>query len=470
MVARVVRPGARPPEFCGRYHIAEILGRGAMGVVYKAHDPLLDRDVALKLIKTDLLDADERSDYLRRFMHEAQAAARCAHRGIVGVYDFSENDGSPFIVMEFVNGPDLRRMMRDGGAQTPARAVPIMLQILDALDHAHRLGIVHRDIKPPNILVPRPDEVKIADFGIARLGAGQATQAGVIVGTPQYMAPEQARGDAVDLRADLFSAAAVFLEMLTGKAAFGGDSYAAILGQVLHGEPQAPDSANASQHPELYAMLRRALAKAPADRFGSAAEFAAALQHAAHPAPGRHDAIGVAAADDYDDYTVYQPPGRHLDAMVVEQAEKDLATFIGPLAKVFVRQVAANVTSAGELYRSLSAKIADEGDRTSFMQRAQAAPATAKTAHASDSGSHGGTAPGSLAAPGVSLVPSEMQVAAQTALTVFLGPIAKVLVRKAVDQARTTDEFFDRLAAHLTRDEDRAAFRRQVSKFRDPRF
>jgi serine/threonine-protein kinase len=468
LVARIIRSGARPPEFCGRYRIAEILGRGAMGVVYKAHDPLLDRDVALKLIKTDLLDADERSDYLGRFMREAQAAARCAHRGIVGVYDFSENDGSPFIVMEFVNGPDLRRMMRDGGAQTPARAVPIMLQILDALDHAHRLGIVHRDIKPPNILVPRPDEVKIADFGIARLGTGQATQAGVIVGTPQYMAPEQARGDAVDLRADLFSAAAVFLEMLTGKAAFGGDSYAAILGQVLHGEPQVPASANASQHPELYAVLRRALAKASADRFGSAAEFAAALRHAAVlPAPQRHDTTGDAAADDN---TVYQPPGRHLDAMVVEQAEKDLATFIGPLAKVFVRQLATSATSAGELYQSLGAKIANEADRTSFMRRAQAAPATAEPAHPADSGSHTGTAPGSLAAPGVSIVPSEMQVAAQTALTLFLGPIAKVLVRQAVSQAHTSDEFFDRLAGHLTRDEDRAAFRRQLSKFRDPRF
>ena len=139
-MVRVLRPLQNLPQTCGRYRIASVLGRGAMGVVYKAHDPLLDRDVAVKLIKTDLLDASERGEYLQRFMREAQAAARCAHRGIVGVYDFSENGGHPFIVMEFVEGPDLRQVMRTNGAQAPEQAVPIMLQVLDALTERCRLA------------------------------------------------------------------------------------------------------------------------------------------------------------------------------------------------------------------------------------------------------------------------------------------------------------------------------------------
>jgi serine/threonine protein kinase len=455
MVARILRPAPSLPQSFGRYRVASVLGHGAMGVVYKARDPLLDRDVAVKLVKTDLLDADERSDYLGRFMREAQAAARCAHRGIVGVYDFSENDGSPFIVMEFVQGPDLRRVIRANGAQTPAQAVPMMLQILDALGHAHRLGIVHRDIKPPNILVPRPDEVKIADFGIARLGTAQATQAGIVIGTPQYMAPEQARAEAVDLRADLFSAAAVFWEMLTGRPAFAGDSQTAILSRILFGEPQVPADASPAPHADLFATLRRALAKAPEDRFQSAAEFAAALQRAATEA-------GPA-----DDHTVVQPRGRRVDANVVERAERELATFIGPLAKMLVKQAAAGATSADDLYQTLAAKIANEADRTSFMRQASG-PASSES-KGSSRGPLASAATGSHSAADAAAIPTDLQAEGQRALTVILGPIAKVLVRQALLQSRSTEEFIEGLTAHLTRDEDRAEFRRQLRKHRDSR-
>jgi serine/threonine protein kinase len=416
-VVRVLRPLPSLPQSCGRYRIASVLGRGAMGVVYKAHDPLLDRDVAVKLIKTDLLDASERDEYLQRFMREAQAAARCAHRGIVGVYDFSENGGHPFIVMEFVEGPDLRRVMRTNGAQAPEQAVPIMLQVLDALTHAHRLGIVHRDIKPPNILMPRQDEVKITDFGIARLGASQATQTGVVIGTPQYMAPEQARGDAVDLRADLFSAAAVFWEMLAGRAAFAGDNQAAIMSQVMFGEPQAPPDAVQSRNPAVYATLRRALAKAPNDRFQSAAEFAASLESAA---------AGALPADDR-----------------------------------------TSAATPDELYRMLGAKIANEADRTSFIQRSGTLPrAGTDRSGTTHSISHAATS--SIAAPSVGPVSADIQSAAQAALTTILGPIARVLVRQALAQSRSSDEFLEKLDAHLARDEERAEFRRQLRNFRLP--
>jgi serine/threonine protein kinase len=457
LVARILRPPPGLPQSFGRYRVAAVLGRGAMGVVYKAHDPLLDRDVAVKLIKTDLLDAGERSEYLERFMREAQAAARCTHRGIVAVYDFSENDGSPFIVMEFVEGPDLRYVMRTNGSQVPEQAIPVMLQILDALGHAHRLGIVHRDIKPPNILMRRPDEVKITDFGIARLGTGQATQAGVVIGTPRYMAPEQARGEAVDLRADLFSAAAVFWEMLTGKPAFAGDSQAAIISQVMFGDPQAPIAASASAHSALYGTLRRALAKSPVDRFASAADFVTALQRAA-----------TAGARSEDDHTVVQIAASRIDATVIDRAERELATFIGPLAKVLVRQAALSASSAGDLYQTLGAKISNEADRTSFMRQAEAKPATDHSGPTLG-GTRPGAASGSFTPPAGVLVPPEVQAAAQTALTLILGPIAKVLVRQALARSRSTDEFFDLLAGHVTRDDTRAEFRRQLRKYRDPR-
>jgi serine/threonine-protein kinase len=243
--------------------------------------------------------------------------------------------------------------------------------------------------------------------------------------------------------------------MLAGRAAFAGDNQAAIMSQVMFGEPQAPPDAVQSRNPAVYATLRRALAKAPNDRFQSAAEFAASLERAA------------AGALPADDRTVVQPSAWRADATVIERAERELATFVGPLAKVLVKQAAASAATPDELYRMLGAKIANEADRTSFIQRSGTLPrAGTDRSGTTHSISHPTTS--SIAAPSAGPVSADIQSAAQAALTTILGPIARVLVRQALAQSRSSDEFFDKLDAHLPRDEERAEFRRQLRNFRPP--
>jgi serine/threonine-protein kinase len=273
------------------------------------------------------------------------------------------------------------------------------------------------------------------------------------------------------MRADLFAAAAVFWEMLSGKPCFAGTTQVEILSQVIYGEPQAPAVASASSHSALFATLGRTLAKNPGERFGSAAEFAAALRHASTgnaPAATSFDDSFVDTSD--ADHTVVASTRSGLEAHVVEQAEKELATFIGPLAKVFVKKAAATAASPSDLYQSLAREIADESDRTRFLRHAVPPSPSAAPAPTLGGVSRSGVGTRPVATTGIPPVTAEAQAAAQTALTVFLGPIAKVLVRQAASQGGTAEEFFGRLIAHLTRDEDRAAFRRQLQKYNDPKF
>ena len=207
------------PTQLGRYRPTAILGTGAMGLVYRAEDPVIGREVAIKVMRTESLDAETRADYFERFRREVQAAGRCSHAGIVAIYDYAENDGEPFIVMELVEGRSLQRLLRDTAARASLDPVGLMLQVLDALDCAHAFAVVHRDIKPANILVTSSGQAKIADFGIARSShLTSMTMTGGMIGTPSYMAPEQVIGQDVDHRADLFAAGAI----LYGRSGTGG--------------------------------------------------------------------------------------------------------------------------------------------------------------------------------------------------------------------------------------------------------
>jgi serine/threonine-protein kinase len=438
---------AERPRMLGRYAVTDVLGRGAMGVVYRAHDPALDRDVAIKVVATDLLGAEEREAYLQRFRHEARAAARCMHRGIVAVYDFSEADGDPFIVMELVEGLDLGRVIRARGKIPVADAVALMRQVLDALGHAHALGIVHRDVKPANVIVLPDGRVKIADFGVARLGDLAGTQTGVVIGTPKYMAPEQAQGKPVDLRADLFAAAAVFYEMLAGRPPFSGETPAEIMGRIIHGEPSGLGEAEARAYPALLPLFERALAKSAAQRFQSAEEFAGALLRM----------LGRVPAEDSTRIAVRAPA---LDLHEVEEAEKALATHIGPIARVLVRKAAETAASRTALYETLAGNIPDVVARTAFLRRARGDATGTGTGAATET---------RLAPPRRAPVAPEAMNAAQEALAFFVGPIARVLVRKAADAARSEAEFYEQLETQLGRQEDKAAFRRRLRHDRDPR-
>ncbi|WKB53435.1 protein kinase domain-containing protein [Eleftheria terrae] len=261
----------------GRYQILERLGSGAMATVFKAHDPGIGRDVAIKFLHASLC---EEEGYRARFLREARAAGGLSHANIVTVHDVGEIEGRPYMAMELIEGQPLNELM-DQGKPLPLRDVLVMgIQLARALDYAHSRGVVHRDIKPANILRPKGSRtIKVTDFGIAHMesGADQRTRVGDILGTPQYMSPEQTQGHKIDGRSDLFSAGIVLYQMLTGQRPFLGESLVALAVQIANQEPTPIDKLRPGLPPALRRVVDRCLAKSPDRRFQSGKELAEAL-------------------------------------------------------------------------------------------------------------------------------------------------------------------------------------------------
>ena len=277
----------------GKYEIRRELGRGAMGVVYEAYDPMIRRRVALKTIRPDQLDTGRPDDVIARFRREAQAAGRLSHPNIVSIYDCDEDNGTWFIAMEFVDGRELKERFAADERFRAADIERIMTQILAALDYSHRQGVVHRDIKPANIFLLADGTVKVADFGIAHIESSNLTQVGTVVGTPNYMSPEQIMGSPVDGRSDIFSTGVILYQFLTGERPFAGSS-TTTMQKVLNEEPLPPSTLNVQLPPAIDAVVRKALAKRADDRFQTAQAFAVALRAAM---PSNLSLHGAAAAD-----------------------------------------------------------------------------------------------------------------------------------------------------------------------------
>ena len=271
----------------GRYDVTRVLGKGAMGLVYEARDPNLDRRVAIKTIKVENLSPEASADYEARFRTEARSAARLQHPNIVSVYDSERHGDVAYLVMEFVQGDDLKQHLDTGRRYSLQESLGIVRDLLAALDYAHRQNIVHRDVKPANLLVEANGRVKLTDFGVARIqDSGEATRTkGSMVGTLKYMSPEQVQGLPVDARADLFAAGIVLYQLLTGKRPFDGESEFAIIHQIVSQHPAAPSTINPQLPPALDAVVARALSKQRDDRFATAHDFSLALQEASGQAP-----------------------------------------------------------------------------------------------------------------------------------------------------------------------------------------
>ncbi len=306
----------------GRYKVLGELGRGAMGIVYKAEDPNLDRVVALKTIVLEV-DAEGRKEYEKRFFLEAKAAGKLNHPNIVTVYDFGEADGVAYLAMELVEGADLRLRLKESNGEglSAGDAVDIAQQVAEGLGYAHERGIVHRDIKPGNIMLQPRGQAKIMDFGLARMRvADHKTSTGMVLGTPKYMSPEQVAGEPVDQRSDVFSLGIVLHEMLTGTRLFAGADTPQIMHNVVHTEHEPPTRIK----PELPSMLdfvvARALKKDPALRYQDAFELSADLGNCLAELRGKA-APAKAAADGTKtikiatgDRTVQAPAARDIAA------------------------------------------------------------------------------------------------------------------------------------------------------------
>jgi len=324
----------------GRYKVLARIGSGGMADVYCAQDQQLGRKVALKLLHRRFA---EDAEFVERFRREASAAASLQHPNVVGVYDRGEWDGTSYIAMEYLSGRSLKDVIRQEAPLDPVRAIDITVQILKAARFAHRHGIVHRDLKPHNVMVDDEDRVKVTDFGIARAGASDMTETGSIMGTAQYLSPEQAQGQAVSQPSDLYSIGVILFELLTGHVPFDADSAVTIALKHVSEAPPAPSAFDPSVPPALEAIVLWALEKDPAQRPQDADQLIQALEDArdtvvAGEAPGQRTAIFAPAAIPPDPYA---PPEDALAAAALAgaaAADTPLAYYADPLAAEQARE------------------------------------------------------------------------------------------------------------------------------------
>jgi len=320
-----------------RYEVVSRLGAGAFGEVYRARDTVLEREVAIKRVRLDMFaEPSQLEEVNRRFLREAQVASKLRHPNVVITHDIVSAPAMSFIVMELVSGQTLAKLLQAKTRLSLAEALELLSQVAAALDYAHQNGIVHRDVKPANIMIEPSGQVKVMDFGIAKLDSGpNLTATGNIMGTPNYMSPEQARGEKVDGRSDLFSLACILYECLTGDKAFKGDSVTAVLLNVLSEEPKPVDFAGIGLPVELGPVLKRALAKSASGRFATGAELVDAV--------GRLDALGEGAA---------APPTRAAMPRVPSKTEPP------PIPPTVRRAEAASEPSKGGASRRLPLALA----------------------------------------------------------------------------------------------------------------
>jgi serine/threonine-protein kinase len=441
------------PKRIGKYEIRSALGKGAMGIVYKGYDPFIERFVAIKTIRKDLVDPDVVVQYMGRFKNEARAAGRLQHPNIVGVYEYGDDETVAFIAMEYVEGTGLREHLNRRETFEFAQLVSIMRQMLDALEFAHARGVVHRDIKPSNLIVSESGQLKVADFGIARVDTSNLTMAGMVIGTPSYMSPEQCRGLEADSRSDLFSCGVVLYELLTGEKPFKGN-LETIAYKICHEEPPPPSTlSKLTLPPAVDKLVATALAKSPADRFQSARAFREALDEIAKLSIEVDNGGGTTIVHIGTLMLTKPEPG--WDDETLRTAEHELARALGPMAKLLVRRAASQTTDRAELLSMLSDTITDPESRRRFVTAFSKAGGGQSSSGASGARSGTGRGSGARTQPGTAsgtsatvLEPSYVEhVTAH--LAIYIGPIAQVLTRKAARESRTRAEFVRRCAENL---------------------
>lgn len=463
------------PTAIGKYHVTREIGRGAMGMIYEGFDPTIERKVAIKTILPEYLHGDGNDDAAGRFRREAQASGRLSHPSIVQVYEYSEApDGTAYIVMEYAEGISLKHFMKQRSRIEMADVFLIMKQLLGALSYSHKQGVVHRDIKPANIMITPELNLKLMDFGIARIGMSGMTQVGMMVGTPAYAAPEQIRGLEVDARTDLWACGVVLYELLTKTNPFAAGSLEAMMNNVLTLTPYPPSTLRPGLPAALDYFVGLALSKRANDRFANANEFLRELMSALSGKPTNASAEKTAVsantaglASQTASTGVFLSP-EHLYAI-----DQVMAKHIGPLGPVVVRRTLATSSSEQQFFDTLAETFTDGEARTNFfrvVKRIQSgggvnstAPGRGRDAGTDSrlrvttrSGVHG-------SADGLPLSPDELSVA-ERRLATYVGPLAKLLIRRAANESGTIPAFYQKLAANIDKLEDRRRFLESVER------
>jgi serine/threonine protein kinase len=448
----------------GRYRVEGLLGTGAMGEVYRAYDPVIDRPVAIKVVRTELAAGSGSEQWLQRFRREARAAGRRFHPNIVAILDFGEDDGMPFLAMEYVDGRSLDAILKTSGPLDPARSLAVITQVLSALGFAHQNGIVHRDVKPSNIMVLNSGEVKVADFGIARIDASEFTIVGDLLGTPAYMAPEQFAGAPVDKRTDLFAAGVILFEMLTGVKPFRGKSITEIISFMETRGPEDIRALNPAVPDSLKRVITKALAFDPARRYDDAAEFSKAIIEAfpvrpdekplREPSVSDTPVVNAEVAGAVPEGTTWRPD-------LLRDIERDLATFIGPMAAIALRRAIRQTDDITALYDLLGRQVVNPRDHAEFLalgQRRAASDLAGRPHSLLPSKAEADVEPKPdqpATSPGLANIAS-----VESNLARYIGPIAKILIRRELEKHETLDKFYRALAAHIPDERDRETFLR----------
>jgi len=451
----------------GRYRVEGLVGTGAMGEVYRAYDPVIDRLVAIKVLRPELIAGSGSEQWLQRFRREARAAGRRFHPNIVAIWDFGDDNGAPFLAMEFVDGRSLDDLIKSSGPFEPSRSVAIIAQVLSALGFAHENGIVHRDVKPSNIMVLQNGDVKVADFGIARIDASEFTIVGDLLGTPAYMAPEQLSGAPVDHRTDLFAAGVILFEMLTGVKPFRGKSITEIMKFMETRGPEDIRALNPAVPDTLKLVITKSVAFDPAERYRDAAELSAAIFEAVPALSGDPQARETSATEApisepgtaptvRSTQTVPADASLHPD--LLRQIERDLATFIGPMASIALKRAVSQTNDILALYDLLGGQVNNPRDRAEFLARGQQRAASERRGLRYSAPPKPGL-PTERRPDNTTLPPGAANIRAiESDLTRYIGPIAKILVKRELGKFQTLAKFCHVLSAHIPDERDRRAF------------
>lgn len=472
-------------EQIGKYRITGTLGKGAMGVVYKGFDESIRRPVAIKVLHDNHREGAQGAELEQRFKQEAQAAARCLDPNIVTIFEYGlAEDRAPYIVMEYVEGVELKRYLRQRPKDLSiGRSVLIISQVLQALEFAHRHGVVHRDIKPSNILLMDDQQVKVMDFGVARLDSSDLTLAGYMVGTPSYMSPEGLQGARVDARSDIYTTGQVLLELLSGQKLKVGDDNTVKVPELLQ--------TSIPPHPvrdALQQVIVIATAKDPADRYQTASQFLTALQDAMQAA------VAPELEDDPTDYaqTVISPvicesaaqdsqtAGRShsqqsstsgstqgssmmLSKSLVKSVEQSLAKHVGPMAKVFVKRSMRSAQSLDEFTDTLAGAIPDRVERQQFVDQLRSSgiysvlerelSQIATVTALSESSQSQGLTPYRFSSQTLKKLSSR--------LAYYVGPIAARYVKSMAKRSTSPENLKQQLAEKIPNKEERDAFLRE---------
>lgn len=450
----------RIPTRVGKYRIDRTIGSGAIGVVYKGYDEQIDRPLAIKTLRPEVLEGvTENDEVLRRFAAEARSAGRCLHPNIVTVFDYVEHEGAPYIVMEYVDAGTLEHVIRSGTLLPIRQVGEIVAQLLFALDHAHSKGVVHRDVKPSNILCPSSSSIKVADFGVAHIEALDITQPGGrgTIGTPNYMAPERFLGRPADIRSDLFSAGVVLFQLLTGGRPFVADDVPQLMHKLLNDRAPSLLTLRPDLWPALDAVIQRALARNPDDRFPAAAAFIDALNAAIDTRPldnvapldltnlsrPKTPAAAASASAAPVEPELSQTMADRLSPETIDALGKSLARSLGPMAQFFVRQASMEATDMDMLLKALTQMIQSPAEAQAFRAAAERFL----------------TQDREIAKVQQAAAINDAEVKKATELLIpVLGPFARVLVRQKAETAVGREDFYRRLAEEIPSPRDRARF------------